>query len=467
MKRKSYEEMRDLFLKSFSEGKWEEAIVWSTELLQLTPDEPRLWAQRGNAVQQMGHPVDAILHFEKALIGEEEPTQIAAMHTNLGACYWDMWQHEKALKHLNLALDAEPLAATYLTMGNIHKYKNNLDKAIGFYRKSVELDPNYADAHMVLGMTLIKNGYLKEGFKEFEWRWKTNQLPLRKLKCPTWVGEDPTDKTILVYGEQGFGDIIQFSRYAKHLAARFPKAKVIVEGRPQLKRLLESMEGIHQVINLGEKLPELDFAVPMITLAGMMTPNMGAIPASDNKFNLKPEHVEAWKYWLEELPPGLRVGICWSGMRRDNSPHNAAVDKLRSVQLETFSALAKIPGIMWVSLQKGPPAEQVKTPPAGMIIADLTEDMYDFYETACAIENLDLVISVDTAVVHLAASLGKPTWLLSRWDGCWRWFGDREDSPWYPSLRQFVQPKPHDWGGLVEKVSSCLKQEVLDNTMDK
>jgi hypothetical protein len=223
---------------------------------------------------------------------------------------------------------------------------------------------------------------------------------------------------------------------------------------------METLHGVYAVINLGDKLPEMDYAVPMITLAGMMTPNIKAIPVG--RYRLDVDHVESWSTRLDVIPAGFRIGVCWAGMARMNNPVAAKIDEVRSIDLQTLAPLAKIPGIVWVSLQKGPPADQVKTPPIGMTIADFTDDMHDFYETCCAIKNCDLVITVDTAVAHAAASVGVDTWMLSRWDNCWRWFGNRSDSPWYPTLRQFIQTKPNDWDGIITQMAEELANLVKD-----
>jgi len=467
MQRKTYGELQELFVMAYHNQKWSEAIVWSTELLERFENNlqadghlSRIWDNRGVCIQQMQHNLDAIISFDKALEYETHKDMRARIYCNRGAAYYDIGNIVKAKGSLFQSIEIEEIPQALLTLGNAYKYEGNIEKGLSYYRRSIAVDPEYIDGHFVYGMALLRAEHFEEGWKEYEWRWKSNQMPPRKVKCPQWNGEDLSNKTILVYGEQGLGDIIQFSRYASVLANRYPRVKVIVEGRPQLKRLLETIPDVYAVINIGEKLPELDYAVPMMTLAGILTPNIEAIPVNDREFYLNYRDVDAWAERFKQLPKGLKVGVCWAGLSRRTNPAAAAVDAIRSTDLKALAPLAKVPGIVWVSLQHGTPGEEVKTPPAGMSIADWTEDMYDFYETCCAIENCDLVISVDTAVVHAAASLGKPTWLLSRWDGCWRWFGPREDSPWYPSLRQFTQPAPHDWDGMLQKVAIELDKFV-------
>ncbi len=460
--RKPFEECKELFLQARMVQNFNDMAVWATELLRYDENLSWVWANRGEAYAGMGFHLDALLNYDRALALADDDNQKAILYSNKGAAYWELYNAEKAVPCLEKAIQMQPMAQTYQTLGNIYKHQGLLQRAIQCYRNAISANPDYADSHLCLAMALLKVGSLQEGWKEFEWRWKTNQLPPRGLKTPEWKGEDLSGKTILVYGEQGLGDILQFARYAAIIAKRFPTAKVIVEGRPPVHRLLSSMRNIYAVINVGEKLPQLDYTIPMITLAGMLTPTMASIPPSDHEFTLKHHDVARWADKFKQLPEGFRVGVCWSGLSRVGNPMAAAIDSLRSVELNTMAPMAQVPGIIWVSLQKGSPAEQVKHPPSGMKIADFTEDMYDFYETACAIKNCDLVITVDTAVAHVSASIGQKTWMLSRWDGCWRWFGNREDSPWYPSLRQFVQPNPFDWAGLMDTMAHRLKQEITN-----
>jgi tetratricopeptide (TPR) repeat protein len=458
---RKFDEIRDDFVRALQVKNWNDIVVHATDLLLINDKLPWVWANRGLGLHGMGHHLDALINYDKALAIEET----AAAYNNKGTTYFDLEKCEEAAACFDKALELEPeMAQVHMNIGHVHKFQGDLMGAIEAYRQAVKSDPEYADGQMALGMSLLKAGHLQEGWEKFEWRWKTDQMAPRGLKKPQWKGEDLTNKTILVYAEQGLGDIIQFAPFAGVLAARFSRCKIIIEARQPVKRLLQTIPEVHSVVNVGEKLPEIDYIIPMISLAGMMTPSINSIPEFKCEYFLKGDDVEVWANKMtplfEKCPDSLKVGICWAGMSRTSQPMAAKIDSLRSATLAQFAPLAKIPGIAWVSLQKGPPSSQVQKPPTGMTIGDFTEDMYDFYETCCAIENCDLVISVDTAVVHAAAAIGKPTWLLSRWDGCWRWFGDREDSPWYPSLRQFVQPSPHDWDGMIQNVAVELEKLV-------
>ena len=462
MQRK-FEDIRLDFMRALQATNWNDIVVHATDLLLIDEKMPWVWANRGLGLHGMGHHLDALINYDKALALEETATT----YNNKGTTYFDLEKTNEATECYQKALKLDPqLPQAHMNQGHVYKWLGDLDAAIRCYRKSIEHDENYADCQMALSMALLKNGQLKEGWERFEWRWKSNQMVPRGLKKPQWNGEDLTGKTILVYGEQGLGDIIQFAPYTKKLAHRYPKCKIIVEGRQPVKRLLESIPTVYAVVNYGDKLPDVDYVIPMISLAGKFTPTIDSIDGFKNEYHLDSDDVDAWKIRLEPLfekcPNTIKVGLCWAGMSRASQPLAAKIDSLRSTELSEFAPLARMPGIAWVSLQKGPPATQVQKPPVNMTIGDFTDDMYDFYETCCAIQHCDLVISVDTAVLHAAAMMGKPTWLLSRWDGCWRWFGDRNDSPWYPTLRQFVQPKPGDWQGLIENVADSLRQFAKD-----
>ncbi len=460
MQRK-FDEARDQFMQALQTSNWNDVVVHATTLLLLDDKFSWVWANRGIGLHKMGFHLDAILNYDRAIALE----QVATSYNNKGATLFDLEKCDEALKCYEQALAVGPeLAQTHMNVGHVYKWQGRDKEAISAYQRAVKTDRNYADGHLALGMLLLRNGYFREGWKHYEWRWKSDQLPPRGLKTPQWTGEDLTKKTILIYAEQGLGDTIQFARYARSLARCFPSCKIIFEAKQPLKRLLETIPEIYAVINFGDKLPVIDYAIPLLTLVARFIHSFEAIPPSIKDYYLNREDVETWGRRLEPLMEhcrgAVKVGICWAGMSRTTQPMAAKIDSLRSTSLDNFSLLAKIPNIAWVSLQKGPPASQIQKPPTGMTIGDFTEDMYDFYETCCAIENCDLVISVDTAVAHAAASIGKPTWVLNRWDGCWRWFGTRSDSPWYPSLRQFVQPSPHDWDGVMQEVAKELMKFV-------
>jgi hypothetical protein len=301
-------------------------------------------------------------------------------------------------------------------------------------------------------------GDYAQGWAQYEWRWRTTQFEeaVRDLGAPLWLGrEDLRGRTILLHGEQGLGDTLQFCRYAPKVAAL--GATVVLEVQAGLEGLLARLKGVDRIVTRGAALPPFDFQTPLASLPLAL----GAGPDGDlvPYLSADPEQAAAWAARLADPSAPLRVGLCWAGGTRPDQPIAHAIDKRRSLPLEALTPLADIPGLQLYSLQKGPPSAQladVRWP--GPPIVDLTDELKDFADTAALAANLDLVITCDTSTAHLVGGLGKPVWILNRFDSCWRWLHDRGDSPWYPSARLFTQTAPGDWDGVVGRV----KGELLD-----
>lgn len=429
------------------------------KLLLEEPTFVQGWNQRGSILDGVGNYFDAMLNFSQAI---KLVPQSAIPYCNRGAAYLALNQYQKALDDFDAAIERDSaIAEVWNNKANTYRRQVKIAEAIPNYREAVKLNPNYADARLGLAMSLLELQQFEEGWKEFEWRFKTDQMPPRNLKQKVWWGDEAINKehSLLIYGEQGYGDALQFCRYAKH-AKKMWGGQVYVEVRLPLMRLMRDVEGIDGVVVLGEKIPvNVTRQIAMMSVPALVGTEKGFtgpyLRAAERLMGL-------WVPKVAELPPGLRVGICWAGQNREENVIASSIDARRSLSLSSFAQAAKTKGVMWVSLQKGGPLEQAKAPPAGMMIADFGADLYDFYDTAALISQLDLVISVDTAIVHLAAGMGKPTWMLSRFDGCWRWFGDRPDSPWYPSLKQFRQPTEGDWEPVLEQVWRGLRKFVVE-----
>ena len=249
--------------------------------------------------------------------------------------------------------------------------------------------------------------------------------------------------------EQGFGDLLQFCRYVPWLAER---ANVVLRVEWPLVRLLSGLDGARHVVATGEPLPPFDAWIPMLSLPLAFRTEVETIPWDGPYLRADPRQSATWRARLAAFP-GRKIGVVWAGASRPGHPRANAVDRRRSIALERFAPLASLPDLCLVSLGKGNTA----TPPAGMVLHDWTAELDDFADTAALIEALDLVISVDTSVVHLAGALGKPVWVLNRYDQCWRWLRDRSDSPWYPTARLFRQHTPGDWSGVIADVVEALR----------
>ena len=408
---------------------------------------------------ELGHPFDAILNFDRAV---ELAPDMPEGYINRGAAYHQAEYFEQALKNYQQAEKINPsMPEIHNNIGNTLSRLNRIDEALVAYKKAIKVDHKYANGHFGAAMSLLKLGAFEEGWREFEWRWKNGQLPPRGLKCPKWDGEPTTNKDdiLLVYGEQGLGDILQFCRLAP-LAKPLWRGKIYIEVPHPLTRIMNTLEDVDGVVTLGERLPkDIAAAVPMMSLPHLLgIKHIEDIPADVPYLYADSYRTKVWEDWTKQLPPGMLIGVCWAGMRRDASPALASIDFRRSMNLDQFSSMAKISGISWVSLQLGGPREQVKKPPAGMHIGDWGDYLYDFFDTAALIAALDLVITVDTSVAHMAGALGKPVWVLSRYDSCWRWLMNRDDSPWYPSMRLFTQDKPHDWSQPLAHMEQKLHE---------
>ena len=262
---------------------------------------------------------------------------------------------------------------------------------------------------------------------------------------------------LLLHAEQGLGDSIQFCRYVPAIAAA---GKVVLVVPAPLERLMVGLGA--RVVRRDEPLPAFDLQCPLASLPRLAGTRLETIPWPGPYLRPDPKLALGWRDRLAGLP-GLRVGLAWAGNPRAGDPVHTRLDGRRSIPLLQFSGLAAVQGLSFVSLQKGAAADQLKRRSGGLRILDRTAELTDLADTAAMIEALDLVISVDTAVAHLAGSLGKPVWLLNRFDGDWRWMAGRDDSPWYPTLTQFRQSGPGDWGEVLARVQTALSQAIQSN----
>jgi len=291
-------------------------------------------------------------------------------------------------------------------------------------------------------------GDFENGWKHYEWRWLAKEFPSerRNFTQPLWLGEALDDKTILLYVEQGLGDALQFVRYAPLVAAH--GGRVVVECPKSLKRLFETVAGVDCVIARGEDLPEFDVQCPFLSLPGLLSPDAEHIPVDAPYLSVPDDTVEHWRARLQQVED-LKVGLVWAG-----SPHHTN-DRERSIALDAFAPLADVEGCSFINLQIGPSAAQLAD--ASWPVLDLTQDIHDYADTAALVTQLDLVITVDTSVAHVAGALAKPVWVLLPHAPDWRWQIGRDDSPWYPTMTLYRQPKRRDWQSVIKRVQDDLR----------
>lgn len=355
----------------------------------------------------------------------------------------------------------------YLNKGSTLHHLKRCSDAIACYDQALKLEPRHVDAHWNKSLLKLSLGEYAEGWELYEWRWKTEfqKSAARTYDQPLWLGNQPLDnRTILVFAEQGLGDTIQFCRYITKLADL--GAKVILEAPEALLRILGSLEGVSKLIPMGSSPPPFDYYCPLLSLPLAFKTSVTNIPNQVPYLKPDPEKVGYWKNLLG-AKSHPRVGLVWSGGFRPNQPELWDVNERRNIPLHKLAPL-NLPNIDFYSLQKGEEAQAMLTSLKssgwnGPELIDHTDRLTDYSDTAAFIENLDLIISVDTSVAHMAGALGKPVWILNRFDTDWRWFLDRTDSPWYPSATIFNQSNPEDWDTVVENVREKLGELILSH----
>ena len=330
-------------------------------------------------------------------------------------------------------------------------------EALGPLGAALRLRPAEKLWHMARAEALLALGRWEEGWAEHAWRWQGVSPGRLRVPAAPLVRPDPgawAGRTVLLYAEQGHGDTLQCLRYVSMAVAS--GARVVLEVQPALVRLARGMAGV-AVIAAGEAVPEHDLAVPMFHLPWAFGTTVEAVPPGGPYLSADPGLAVRWRGRLAGLP-GLKVGLVWAGEPRPEDPAALATDRRRSMPLAALAPLGAVAGVSFVSVQTGVAGRQAVPP--GLVLHDWTAELGDFSETAGLMTGLDLVVSVDTAPAHLAGALGREVWLLNRFDTCWRWLLDRQDSPWYPTLRQFRQAWPGDWEGVVSRVAAALAERV-------
>ena len=434
------------------QGKLDEAASHFRKAIELKPEYAAAHSNLGSVLQKQGNLEEAAKSFRLAT--ELNPDH-AEVHNNLGTFLQKQGKLDEAIERYKKAITLEPNhTKAHNNFGAALQEQGKYDEAMEYYKRAISLNPDYAEAHMNRSFVLMLTENFEEGWPEYEWRLHTKDRISRTFKQPLWDGTPLDSRSILVHAEQGLGDTIQFVRYLPMVQAT--GGHVVFECQKNLVRLLKNNEGFDEIIekaSANEKNSHFDVQVPLLSLPGIFGTTLENIPSKVSYITVDPEPVKQWNARIEHNDD-FKIGIVWAG-----SPHHTN-DRNRSCKLEDFAQLAEIPGLSFYSVQKGPASAEVFNPPGGMKIINLADELNDFADTAAIIANLDLVISVDTAVVHLAGAIGKPVWNLLPFAPEWRWQLNRADSPWYPGMRLFRQSQPNDWTGVFEQVKKALISKI-------
>lgn len=396
---------------------WKQGEQAARAAIALKPDIGRAWELLGVALANQGRRSEAMDCYRKAI--ERDPNDADA-HTSLGVCYFDDGNYEQAMIE---------------------------------QRAAIALRPDFATAHLNLALILLLLEQEEEGWEEYEWRSQCEGLPKHNFRQPLWDGSPLNGERILLYTEQGLGDAIQFVRFVPEVAAR--GGQVLLVCQDELKPLLTTIAGAHEVCGRKDPLPKFDLYAPLLSLPRIFKLRTATMQANVPYLSAEPARVRQWRDRLESDGAGFRVGLVWAGSpghRRDQS---------RSCALKDYAPLATVEHVRLYSLQKGAAAEQVKSSGHGLGIIDHTAHLHHMADTAAFIANLDLVITVDTSVCHVAGALGKPVWTLIASVPHWGWGLQGQTTAWYPTMRLIRQTARGDWSSVMEQVKQALTSAAL------
>ena len=427
----------------------EEALQSYEKALAVNPDDLSALIDRGTALLNLRRGEESLACFDRALrVKADDPYLVFKRGSALIACD----RYEEALDCFDQAFSIVPGDADVLDdRGNALAALQRHAEAIASYDQALTITPESASVHWNRALALLRAGDFEQGWKEYEWRWKVDapwSVPREFPKESLWLGEQRIEgKTVLLYAEQGFGDTIQFARYVSLVAGL--GARIILEVQPELKTLLSDFKGVDVVIAKGEELPQFDFHCPLLSLPLAFGTRLETIPAATPYLHASSEAAKEWDTRLEGhgAKGRPRIGLVWSGRQTHSNDHN------RSIALRALLPLLDAEAT-FVSLQKDIRPEDVMVLKERSDIPNLGDSLESFSDAAALVSNLDLVISVDTSVAHLAGALARPVFVLLPFVPDSRWLLDRDDSPWYPTARLFRQPKVGDWQSVVRRVAN-------------
>jgi tetratricopeptide (TPR) repeat protein len=440
-----------LGLVAFQTGRHDSAGKFITKAIEIMPNYAEAYSNLGNVCLAEGKVSESLLNYDKAI--ELQP-DYAEAYSNKGVVFRDLGDNNQAIYFFRRTVKLKPdHFQAHVNLGAALQEELRFDEAAIAYEQAIHLNPASAEAHCNYAFVKLAQGDLSEGWEEYEWRWKLGKLSPRDFPQPLWDGSALTGQTILIHAEQGLGDTIQFIRFALLLKAR--GGNVIVQCQPPLRQLLHHTPGIHRFIGVGDPLPAFDVHIPLLSLPRIFGTTLETIPAGIPYLFADSSLVQHWQATLATLR-GFRIGINWKG--RDDIVEY----RQRNIPLELFASLADSSLIQLISLQRGPGRDELLAANLPIPIMDLGDEIDTargpFMDTAAIIKNLDLVITSDSVIAHLAGAVGTPVWLALPYFPDWRWLLDRSDSPWYPTMRLFRQKFPGDWAGVFAEIKAALRE---------
>ena len=425
-------------------------------VLDEAPHSANAWCYLGIALHDQRRYDNAVAAYRQSL--ELQPHFPIALN-NLGNSLRYIDQYDEADHCFARALELKPdYLNAYKNRGTLHVWTGNLDRGQDYYEKALAINPQEAELHRNLGVIYLLKGDFDNGWREYRWRWRVGDLRRSQLNIPVWDGSELAGKTILLTAEQGLGDTLHFVRMAKLLQAR--GATTIVHCQAPLLALMQTDEELGTVFpnNIPWQQP-VDWQCSLLDVADLLGMNVDSIPSQVPYLRAAPQLKQYWQQQLPTSPGTFRIGIAWQG----NPDHQA--DAYRSLPLSCFERLAAIPNVELVSLQRSVGTEQIAqwngARPLTLLPDDVDQSSGAFMDTAAIMHSLDLVITSDTAMAHLAGALGTPTWIALGYVPDWRWLLDRDDSPWYPSVRLFRQPSMGDWSSVFDQIAEALNQLIV------
>jgi tetratricopeptide (TPR) repeat protein len=428
-------------------GRPQEALAACRQALRLQPGDPIVRLNQANALRELGRQAEALEALDQVIATRPD---IAIAHGNRGNVLSDLGRHAEALASYERAIAIDPqMPDAHHQMGNVLIDLCRYEEAIQRFDAALALDPGLARVHLNRSHLNLLLGRYEQGWREYEWRWRGSEAakPHRYADIPLWLGQESLEgRSIVLHCEQGLGDCLQFVRYARDVAAR--GATVHLEAYEPLAALFRSIECV-EVLLRGDPAPAADFHCPLLSLP-LALGRAEPLAVPEPYLGVEPDLVEEWR---RQLPGALRVGLVASGNADHKNDHN------RSIPLEQL--MEALPdGPRYFLLQKDVRDADRPALESRADITDLGKVVRDFRDTAAICMAMDLVITVDTSVAHLAGALARPTWLLLPFDPDWRWRLETERTPWYPSMRLVRQPAKNDWGSALARIRRQLEPDT-------